>query len=157
MRTFGRTIGAVVMLVGLAGCESAPPAPSLAPTKTVEQFMWDYTAAWNKHDAAAIARDFYRTGPSVAEQTGSLKHTFASLRAQGYDHSDIHEIKACMTGVDTAWAGMKFSRMTSWGTPLPPKDRASSYTLSKFADGWRITKVGAGGVSADQPLVCPAS
>ncbi|RZA12336.1 MAG: hypothetical protein EOP93_22120, partial [Lysobacteraceae bacterium] len=122
---------AVAMLLAVAGCESAPPAPSLAPEKAVEQFMWNYTAAWNKHDAPTIARDFYRQGPSVAEQTMSLKHSFAQLKAQGYDHSDIHEIKGCITGVDTAWAGMKFTRLTAAGTPLPPKDRASAYELKK--------------------------
>lgn len=138
--------------VGLAACASAPP---LAPVKAVEQFMWDYTKAWNRHDSQTIGRDFYRTGPSVAEQQASLERGFENLRSQGYHHSDIFEVKACMTGADTAWAGMKFSRLKADGEPLPPKDRASSYTLAKFADGWRITKVGAGGVSADQPLVCP--
>jgi hypothetical protein len=142
----------IAVALGLAGCVSAP-----APEKTVEQVMWDYTKAWNRHDSATIARDFYRTGPAVAEQTASLERGFENLRAQGYHHSDIFEIKACMTGADTAWAGMKFSRLKADGEPLPPKDRASSYTLTKFADGWRITKVGAGGVSADKPLACPAA
>lgn len=135
----------------LSACAAMP-----APHQAVEQFMWGYTEAWNRHDSATIARDFYRTGPSVDEQTASLERGFASLRAQGYHHSDIFEVKACMTGEDTAWAGMKFSRLKADGEPLPPRDRASSYTLRKFADGWRITKVGAGGVSADQPLSCPA-
>ncbi len=144
---------AVVALLGVAACESAPPAPSLSPERVVEQFMWNYTAAWNKHDAAVIARDFYRQGPSVSEQTMSLKHSFAQLRAQGYDHSDIHEIKGCITGADTAWAGMKFTRLTAAGTPLPPKDRASAYELKKFADGWRIVKLM--GADAGKPLVCP--
>jgi hypothetical protein len=148
---------AVVVLLGVAACESAPPAPplsaSLAPERVVEQFMWNYTAAWNKHDAPVIARDFYRQGPSVAEQTMSLKNTFAQLKAQGYDHSDIHEIKGCITGADTAWAGMKFTRLTAEGVPLPPKDRASAYELKKFADGWRIVKLM--GADAGKPLVCP--
>lgn len=144
----------VIVALMLGACASVP-AP--APEKAVEQFMWDYTKAWNRHDAQAIGRDFYRTGPSIEEQQASLERGFENLRAQGYHHSDIFEIKACLTGADTAWAGMKFSRLKADGEPLPPKDRASSYTLSKFADGWRITRVGAGGVSADQPLVCPAS
>lgn len=147
-------LSAVIAVLMLGACASAPPP---APEKAVEQFMWDYTKAWNRHDSQTIGRDFYRTGPSVAEQQASLERGFENLRVQGYHHSDIFEVKACMTGADTAWAGMKFSRLKADGEPLPPKDRASSYTLSKFADGWRITKVGAGGVSADQPLVCPAS
>jgi hypothetical protein len=116
--------------------------------------MWDYTKAWNRHDAATIAKDFYRTGPTVEEQTASLERNFESLRAQGYDHSDIFEIKACVTGPDTAWAGMKFSRLKTDGMALPPKNRVSSYMLKQFEDGWRITRVGAGGVSVDRPLKC---
>ena len=152
-----KLVAGVAMLLALGACETAPPAPSLAPDKVVEQFMWDYTKAWNKHDSTTIGRDFYRTGPSVEEQQANLERGFENLRAQGYHHSDIFEIEACMTGADTAWAAMKFSRLKADGEPLPPKDRASSYTLTKFADGWRITKVGAGGVSADQPLACPAN
>jgi hypothetical protein len=148
-----RSLPAAICLA-LCACASGPAA---APEKAVEQLMWDYTKAWNKHDSATIARDFYRTGPTVEEQTASLERGFENLRAQGYHHSDIFEIKACLTGPDTAWAGMKFSRLKIDGEPLPPKDRASSYTLKKFDDGWRITRVGAGGVSADKPLVCPTS
>ena len=61
--------------------------------------MWDYTKAWNRHDTATIARDFYRTGPSVQEQKANLDRSFDGLRAQGYHHSDIFAVKACMTGV----------------------------------------------------------
>lgn len=148
---------AFTALLAAGACATTPEAPSLAPEKVVEQFMWDYTKAWNKHDSQTIGRDFYRTGPSVAEQQANLERGFETLRSQGYHHSDIFEIKACMTGADAAWAAMKFSRLKANGEPLPPKDRASSYTLSKFADGWRITRVGAGGVSAGQPLACPDS
>ena len=63
----------------------------------------------------------------------------------------------CVTvNADTAWAAMKFSRLKENGEPLPPTIRASSYTLAKFPEGWRITKVGAGGVSPEQPITCPA-
>lgn len=142
---------AALALASLAACVGTRTSQM-----EVEQHMWNYTKAWNQHDSATIARDFYRTGPSVEEQTASLERGFVNLREQGYHHSDIFEVKACMTGADTAWAGMKFSRLKANGEPLPPKDRASSYTLRNFPDGWRITKVGAGGVSADQPLMCPA-
>jgi hypothetical protein len=141
---------AAITLAALSAC-----VQSRTPEMVVEQFMWNYTKAWNQHDSATIARDFYRTGPSVEEQTQNLERGFVALREQGYHHSDIFEVKACMTGEDTAWAGMKFSRLKENGEPLPPKDRASSYTLKEFPDGWRITKIGAGGVSADQPLACP--
>jgi hypothetical protein len=142
-------------LASLSACTMTPQPEK--PEAAVEQFMWDYTKAWNRHDSATIAKVFYRIGPTVEEQTASLERGFENLRAQGYHHSDIFEIKACMTDVDAAWAGMKFSRLKADGEPLPPKDRASSYDLKKFEDGWRITKLGAGGVSADQPLKCPTA
>ncbi len=148
-------LACVAMVLALGACVSAPQAPSLAPVKVVEQFMWDYTKTWNRHDSATIARDFYRMGPGLAEQTQSLEKGFVNLRSQGYHHSDIHEIRACITGADTAWAGMKFSRLKADGEPLPPKERASSYELKKFADGWRITKLTGG--DAGKPLACPAS
>ena len=143
---------AALALASLAAC-----VVSRTPEMIVEQHMWNYTKAWNLHDSATIARDFYRTGPSVEEQTASLERGFEKLRAQGYHHSDIFEVKACITGADTAWAGMKFSRLKADGEPLPPKVRASSYTLTKFADGWRITKVGATPIKAEDPLTCPTS
>jgi hypothetical protein len=148
-----RLISAAFLL--LSACAMTPQAEN--PEAAVEQFMWDYTKAWNKHDSATIAKAFYRTGTTVEEQTASLERGFETLRAQGYHHSDIFEIKACMTGVDTAWAGMKFSRLKADGEPLPPKNRASSYDLKKFEDGWRITKLGVGGVSVDRPLTCPTT
>ena len=67
-------------LLFAAACASAP-APT--PEAAVEQLMWDYTKAWNQHDSATIARDFYRTGPTVEEQTASLERGFENLRAQG--------------------------------------------------------------------------
>lgn len=123
------------------------------PEQEVEEFMWAYTRAWNKHDAPTLARDFYRIGDrTVEQQTESFKKQFADLVAQGYTHSDIYEIKGCPTGADTAWAGMKFSRLKKDGG-FVARDRASSYTLKKFADGWRIVSVGGGDFA--KPLECP--
>ena len=136
----------------LSACTTAPP---VTPVQEVEATMWGYTQAWNKHDAATIARDFYRLGRSVEEQTAANQKTFADLVAQGYDKSIIHEVKGCMTGPDKAWAGMKFTRMKTDGKPLGPDMRASGYELTKLPEGWRITRMGAGGASADQPLACP--
>ena len=123
------------------------------PDKELTAFMTAYTLAWNKHDAGVIARDFYRLGQSVEDQTASLKKQFEGLVAQGYDKSLIQEIKACAMGPDTGWAGMHFSRLKTDGEPLPPKDRASQYDLMKFPDGWRITKLSRADPS--QPLACP--
>jgi hypothetical protein len=145
-----KIIAALSLTLMTAACATTP---SQTPDQQVEAFMRDYTTTWNKHDAAAIAKNFYRQGPTVEEQTASLTKTFADMKAQGYDKSDIHEIKGCVTGPDTAWAGMKFTRLKTDGTPLGPKDRASSYDLKKFADGWRILKLN--GYDASKPLECP--
>ena len=68
----------------------------------------------------------------------------ASGAADASGGSDARASSDGASGAETAWAGMKFSRLKKDGEALPPKDRASSYTLKKFPDGWRITKVGAG-------------
>jgi hypothetical protein len=143
----------LVALVALSACATTPP---MAPVEEVEATMWGYTQAWNRHDAATIARDFYRLGRSIEEQTAANEKTFADLVAQGYDKSIIHEVKGCITGPDKAWAGMKFTRMKTDGKPLGPDMRASGYELTKLPEGWRITRMGAGGASPDQPLACPA-
>lgn len=145
------TLAALLAGALVSGCAASAPKTSTAAG--VEAFMKRYTEVWNTHDHAAIARNFYRTGPSEAEQSASLARSFEQLRAQGYHHSDIHEIKGCLTGPDTAWAAMKYSRLTASGEPLPPKDRASSYDLKRFDDGWRIVKLG--GYDAAKPLACP--
>ena len=145
------TIAAFSLALMTAACASTPV--SKTPDQQVEAFMRAYTTTWNTHDAAAIAKNFYRQGPTVEEQTVSLAKSFADLKAQGYDKSDILEIKGCVTGADTAWAGMKFTRLKTDGTPLGAKDRASSYDLKKFPDGWRIVKLN--GWDAAKPLACP--
>ncbi len=139
--------------IALAACATSDKRAAETTDKQLTAFMTAYTLAWNRHDAAAIARDFYRMGPSLEDQTTRLKRQFDGLVAQGYDKSAIHEIKACATGPDTGWAGMHFSRLKTDGEPLPPKDRASQYDLKKFPDGWRITKLN--GADASQPLACP--
>ena len=144
---------ALVALLTLSACASTPP---MTPVEEVEATMWGYTRAWNKHDGATIARDFYRLGRSIEEQTAANQKTFADLVAQGYDKSIIHEVKGCITGTDKAWAGMKFTRMKTDGKPLGPEMRASGYELTKLPEGWRITRMGAGGASPDKPLECPA-
>ena len=140
-------------VVLLAACAAGPVSDPMSPKEEVEAHMWGYTETWNRHDAAGIARDFYRMGPSVEEQTASLERSFEGLRAQGYHHSDIHAILGCMTGEDTAWAGMRFTRLKADGEPLPPRDRASAYELKKFEDGWRITRML--GANVNEPLACP--
>jgi hypothetical protein len=154
MDSFRSTLISSLILLLAGAC--ATPSREAALQAQADAFMRAYTDAWNRHDAAVIARDFYRTGRSIEEQATSLESQFASLRAQGYEKSDIHEIRTCLTGADTGWAGMRFTRLKSDGEPLPPKDRASQYDLRwTQAEGWKITRLR--GLDAGAPLDCPVS
>lgn len=140
--------------VSLAACNSVAGPSDAGPEADPAVFMKAYTEAWNRHDAAAIAADFYDMGQTVDAQTTALESTFEQMRAQGYDKSTIHEIEACETAPGEAWAGMKFTRLKTDGEPLGPALRASQYEL-KWDDtrGWRIVSVG--GRDVDAPLTCP--
>jgi hypothetical protein len=146
-----------VLAAAAIGCAQTPAATEAASTREaaeVERFMRGYSEAWNRHDHATIARAYYRTGPSVEEQTANLAKTFEDLRAQGYAKSVIHEIKACPKSSTEATAYMKFTRLKTDGQPLGPKDRASAYDLRRFPDaGWRITRLY--GADPAKPLTCP--
>jgi hypothetical protein len=159
VQKLGQSIGrrqTIVLLVAAgaaAGCTLSPADRSGADA---DSFMRAYTEAWNRHDAALIARDFYRLGRTIEEQTAALESQFVALRAQGYVRSDIHQILTCRTGPDTAWAGMTFTRLKADGEALPPQDRASQYDLKRDpAEGWKITRLRS--LEAGAPLACPAS
>lgn len=150
-----RALMGLILLVTPA-CMSSPAGGERSGDRMLEQFMRDYAAAWNRHDADGIAREFYRTREAFADESARLAQGFEALRAQGYSHSDIIEVKACRMGPDEAWAGMRFVRLTAAGEPLGPPLRASAYTLRRFSDGWRIVRVGPGAASPETPLACPA-
>lgn len=145
----------LLAVLAVGACASAGSSPEQQAHADVQALMVGYTQAWNAHDAAKVAHDYYRMAPSVEQQQASVTKMFEALAAQGYDKSNIHEIKTCITGPDTAWAGMHFTRLKANGEPLPPKDRASQYDLKKFPDGWRIVKLMGG--DASKPLVCPSA
>jgi hypothetical protein len=133
-----------VILMLAAACAAAcaaTPRSADGDAAAVEAFMRAYSEAWNRHDAAVIARDFYRLGRSDAEQAAELERGFAALRAEGYSHSVIHRVEACMAGPDAARAGMVFTRLRTDETAMPPDPRASAYGVVRFADGWRITSI----------------
>jgi ketosteroid isomerase-like protein len=108
--------------------------------RDVEALMGDYFRLWNAHDAHGVWTRAYRLDPAQQMHSeADLAASFAQLKAQGYDHSDLQSVHACLLTPQTAMAVMRFSRLKADGTPLPPKDRASVYLLRKFDDGWRIT------------------
>ena len=132
---------------------AAPPA--LADDRAdMEAFMAEYLKAWNAHDAAAITSTYYRLDGDHAWSTkDGMEAEFARLRGQGYATSDIKSVTGCTLTADTGQVELRYIRLKTDGTFMPPKDRASIYKLRKFSDGWRIT--GFAGLPADQKMECP--
>jgi ketosteroid isomerase-like protein len=131
-------------LILLAALVAAAAAPAHADERgrEVKAVMEAYIGLWNAHDAAAVTSHIYRfDAPNPMSDEAGLAAEFARLKSQGYDHSVISGIEACVIGPDQAMAELRYSRLRADGTPLPPKDRATLYLLRHFPDGWRITRL----------------
>ncbi len=132
----------VVVALAVLTLVVAPPRVASADERArdIETLMADYTRLWSAKDAHAIWGRIYRLDPGQTfHSEADLTAEFARLTSQGYDHSDLQSVRACLLTPKAALAVMRFSRLKSDGTPLPPKDRASAYLLRRFDDGWRIT------------------
>ena len=139
----------------LAVCFAATPA--FADEKAdMEAFMAKYLERWNAHDAAAITANYYRLeGNHPWSTEAGMKAEFDRLKAQGYDKSDIQGITGGVLGPDTGQVELRYVRLKTDGSFMPPKDRASIYQVRKFPDGWRVT--GFSGLPAGGRMDCPAN
>ncbi len=146
-----------MFLVALSAALVCAAAPARADDRAdMEKFMADYLVLWNAHDASAITADFYRLDGNHPWRTAEgLKAEFDRLVAQGYSTSDIHGITGCALGPDTGQVELRFTRLTTDGGFMPPKDRTSLYRVKKFEDGWRVTGMSA--LPAGERMTCPAS
>jgi hypothetical protein len=118
-----------------------------------EAFMREYLRLWNAHDAGAIIARIYRLeGDNPMGTQAGLQAEFDALKAQGYDYSDIHSITACVRPGDRADVDLRYSRLKTDGTAMPPTERKSLYRVRKFPDGWRVVGFGA---LPPQGVVCP--
>lgn len=153
---FARPLAAAVtalMALAAGACATTPAAAPPGPGEAeLIAFMRGYTDAWNRHDSAAIAREFYGMSEDVAAQSTSLERQFEALRAQGYTRSDIHSIEACLLSPAQGLAELRFTRLTADGGHLPPRDRASVYVLRRQEKGWRIVQLL--GMDASADLAC---
>jgi len=130
------------ILLTMAIVLCAGPALADARGAEVEAVMREYLRLWNLHDAGAITDHIYRfDGPNPTSTRAGLQAQFDQLKAQGYDHSDLASLDACLISRDVGVAQMRFSRLRADGTALPPRERASLYVLKRFPDGWRITQL----------------
>jgi hypothetical protein len=140
----------------LASLSLFAAAPAFADeTADVEAFMHRYLDLWNAHDAAAISASYYRLeGNNPWGTEAGLRAEFDRLKAQGYDRSDIQGVRGCILSADTAQVELRYVRLRTDGSFMPPRDRASIYRLRKFTDGWRV--IGMSGLPADSRMDCPA-
>ena len=142
---------AAALALGLAG-------PGLAQDgkAVIEAVMTEYLKLWNNHDAAAITSHIYRLPETHPWRTrAGLEKEFANLRAQGYSHSTNDGIRGCITGPDTGQVELRFTRLKTDGTFMPPEKRLSIYRFKKFPDGWKVVGMGAGDVA--KGMECPAT
>lgn len=122
----------------------------------MEYFMSEYLRVWNAHDAATIVKDFYRLEPGHRWSTvEGLQAEFDRLKAEGYDRSEIHGITGCVITADTGQVELRFTRLKTDGSFMPPKDRTSVYKLRKFPEGWRVTSFA--GLPEGARMECPKS
>jgi hypothetical protein len=140
----------------LAGGALLAAAPAHADGKAeLEAVMHEYLKLWNAHDAAGITERFYRLeGNNSWGTKDGLAAEFDRLKSQGYDKSDIQSVIGCLLTPDTGQVELRYIRLKTDGGFMPPKDRASIYSLRKFPDGWRVT--GMRGIPAAQKMDCPA-
>jgi len=120
----------------------------------MEYFMSEYLRVWNAHDAKTIIKDFYRLDPSHRWSTvEGLQAEFDRLKAEGYDRSEIHGITGCVITADTGQVELRFTRLKTDGTFMPPEKRVSVYQVRRFDDGWRAT--GMAGLAPGESMKCP--
>jgi len=122
----------------------------------MEKFMAGYLDLWNAHDAAAITAHIYQLdGAHAWSSADGLKAEFDRLKSLGYDKSDTHSITGCMLSADTGQVELRYTRLKTDGSFMPPKDRTSVYKLRKFPEGWRVTSFA--GLPEGARMECPKS
>ncbi|HEY7800474.1 MAG TPA: hypothetical protein VIA80_17030 [Hyphomonadaceae bacterium] len=146
-----RWLAAALASAALAG------APAHADGKAeLEAVMHEYLKLWNAHDAAGITERFYRLeGANSWGTREGLAAEFERLKAQGYDKSEIQSVIGCLLTPETGQVELRYVRLKTDGGFMPPKDRASIYSLRKFPDGWRVT--GMRGIPASSKMDCPSA
>ena len=95
---------ATTVLAACAVALASLPARADERGRDVEAFMQEYLRLWNAHDAKTITERIYRfadTNPMGAQ--AGLQAEFDRLKAQGYDHSDLISLNACMIRRPSRW------------------------------------------------------
>ena len=126
-------------LAAIALASMNAPAMAQAPPDDVKAFMSAYLAAFNKADAAALARDFYATpGASVLDTQAKLESQYARLRAEEFGKLDLYGFRSCRADAAYAEVQMDYAFQYTYGGVMPPGDQATVFKLVKADAGWRI-------------------
>jgi hypothetical protein len=123
-------------------------AMSVTPThaderaKDVESFMEEYLSLWNAGDSTAITEKIYRfDAPNALSTREGLQAEFDRLKAAGYSHSEKISINACFINATQALVELRYRRLKTDGTAMPPRDRSTLYFVKKTTDGLRINQL----------------
>jgi ketosteroid isomerase-like protein len=127
------------VFAALAVASLTAPAMAQAPTDDVRAFMTNYVAAFNKGDAAALAKEFYAApGLAAAEMQARLEAQYAKLRSEEFGKLDLYSFKSCRADAAHADVQMDFAFQYTYGGVMPPGDQATVFNLVKTDAGWRI-------------------
>lgn len=127
-------ISAVLLLV-----LTTPVSTRAADEEQVVNLIEDYLRLWNAGDAATITSRMYRfDGPHPFATKEGLQRQFDQLKSEQYSHSDALSIKACWLNPTQALVDLRYTRIKTDGTFMPPKERRTLYFVRKTDAGLRI-------------------
>lgn len=139
---------AVVLAVAVAA-----PAVAQQPNEEFRALMTRYAQAFNRADAATLAKEFYALPGVTAEaMQAQLADKFGALRKEEFGKMELYGVRTCAPAGDTVKAEISFSYNFTFGGVMPPGDQISVYDFAKTADGWRIVKTQ--DLPAGQQLTC---
>jgi len=131
------------------------PAVAQTADEELKVFVGRYVEAFNKGDAAGLARNFYAL-PNVeaGDLEARLAKQFESLRADSFGRMTLYGSKPCVHGAVSAEVQVDFAYNYTFGGVMdPPGDQSTVFRLRKSGDGWRI--VATNDLQAGQKMVCP--
>jgi hypothetical protein len=138
--------------LGIASAAGAQTPREVADAE-LRAFVARYVDAFNKGDAALLAREFYRPDDvSVAEVEAKLAKQFAALRADSFGRMTLYSANTCVHGAAAADVQISFAYNYTFGGVMDPGDQAAVFYMRKTNDGWRITK--SDDLKPDQGIIC---
>ncbi len=76
---------------------------------------------------------------TTADVEALFNRATSTIRAEGYDHSEILGLEIQLVNLDTAIVDMAYRRFLKDGTVMGPQRREATYWVLRTDAGWRIT------------------